>query len=391
MPSLRRSSLSYVLSRAGRIAFGATILAAAAVFAGVTAGPADPVPSRSHLSWPTKCVTDTPQRPDGRWIFSELRALRARVWVGALVWSQVALSRPSNPTNPSDPAYAWPESVDLAVRNAGANGIEPVLYVNGFPGWSNGGRDHTWVPANPADYGNFMAAAVRRYPQVRRWIAFGEPSHFVNFQPQGGNGRRAPRLYARLLDAAYGAMHAVRRDVIVIGGNVHPAGWNDRTTTAPDTFIRHMVLPNGRRPRMDMFGINPFTERPLDIALPHRAGRVDFNDLDWLVRQLDRYWPRRRLQVFIEEFGWNTEHRASGWLYVVSRRRQAARLTRAFRLAAKLGRINTMCWFQLYDAPPNRQGGVWLNWTSGLHTFDGTRKPSWSTFARVPSGPRRTR
>ena len=72
------------------------------------------------------------------------------------------------------------------------------------------------------------------------------------------------------------------------------------------------------------------------MALPHRPGRVDFNDLDWLVRQLDRYWPRRRLQLFIEEFGWNTEHEASGWLYVVSRRKQAARLTQAFRIAAQI-------------------------------------------------------
>jgi hypothetical protein len=50
-----------------------------------------------------------------------------------------------------------------------------------------------------------------------------------------------------------------------------------------------MVLPNGRRPWLDMFGVNPYTERPLDMTLPHRAGRLDFNDLDWLVRQLDRY------------------------------------------------------------------------------------------------------
>ena len=92
-----------------------------------------------------------------------------------------------------------------------------------------------------------------------------------------------------------------------------------------------MVQANGRRPRMDMFGINPYTERNLDMKLPHVAGRVDFNDLDWLTRQPTASYPGRRLQLFIEEFGWNTEHAASGWLYVVSRKKQAARLTRAFR------------------------------------------------------------
>ena len=233
------------------------------------------------------------------------------------------------------------------------------------------------MATNPADYGDFMAAAVARYPQVRRWIAFSEPSQRLNFQPQGGGGRLAPRLYARLLAAAYGAMHAVRHDVVVIGGNVHPSGLNDESTTAPDTFLRNMVLPNGRRPKLDMFGINPYTERRLDMALPHRPGRVDFNDLDWLGRQLHRYYPNQRLPIFIDEFGWNTEHEATGWLYIVSREEQAARLTRAYRMASRLPRINTMCWFQLYDAPPDRNGTMWLNWTSGLRTVRGARKPAW--------------
>jgi hypothetical protein len=307
-----------------------------------------------------------------------------------LWWSQIAPTQPTNPRSPADPAYEWPANLDVAVKKARTYRIEPVLYVNGFPGWSNGGRDQTWVPKKPRDYADFMAAAVARYPQVRRWIVFAEPSHALNFQPQGGKGKRAPRLYAQLLDAAYRAMHAVRRDVVVVGGNVHNAGSNGAVNTAPDTFLRYMVLPNGRRPRMDMFGLTPYTERPLDISLNHVTGRVDFNDLDWLTRTLDRYWPRRRLQLFIEEFGWNTEHEATGWLYVVSREKQAAKLTQAFNIAAKFRRINTMCWFQLYDAPPSKSGDMWLNWTSGLRTFQGVRKPSWRAFSRVPSGPPRT-
>jgi hypothetical protein len=262
-----------------------------------------------------------------------------------------------------------------------------VLYVNGFPAWSNGGRAEMWAPRDASDYGDFMAAAVRRYPQVRRWIAFSEPTNYVNFRPQGGNGRVAPRLYARLLDAAYGAMHSVRRDVVVIGGNVHPAGFNDETTTAPDTFLRYLVLPNGRRPRLDMFGINPYTERPLNMRLQHRPRRIDFDDLDWLLRQLDRYWPRRHLRLFIDEFGWNTEHEAQGWLYHVSRRQQAARLRKAYALAANLRRVDTLCWFQLYDSPPDRNSTQWLNWTSGLRTWDGVKKPAWFAYGRVPSGP----
>jgi hypothetical protein len=63
-----------------------------------------------------------------------------------------------------------------------------------------------------------MAAAVARYPQVRRWIAFSEPSQRLNFQPQG----------------------------------------------------RSSICS-----------------------------------------------PNQRLPIFIDEFGWNTEHEAIGWLFVV--------------------------------------------------------------------------
>jgi len=336
---------------------------------------------------PSKCVTEATAMRRGKPSFPELRRLGARVWSGGLSWATVAPTRPADPTSPDDPTYRWPKSLDRALASAEANGIEPVLNVSSFPPWSNGGRDSAWAPTRPHDYADFMAAAVAKYPQVRRWIIVSEPSTLYNLRPQGGNGRTAPRLYARLLDSAYAAMHRVRKNVIVIGGGVHPYGLNDAYTTAPDTFITNMVLPNGRHPRLDMFAINPYTERALDLRLGKRRLRVDFDDLDWLKRRLDQLWPHRRLKIFIDEFGWNTEHEALGWLYYVSRKKQAANLRKAYALAAKVGRIDTMCWFLLYDDPPERNSQQWLNWTSGLRTWSGVRKPAWQAFARVSRGP----
>ena len=319
----------------------------------------------------------------------ELRRLGARVWSTGLSWAEAAPQRPTDPTSPDDPAYRWPAALDGELSQAVANGIEPVVNVSGFPSWANGGRNSAWAAKDPKDFADFMAAAVQKYPQVRRWIILSEPGNFYNFRPQGGNGRTAPHLYARLLDAAYGAMHAARPDVVVIGGGVHPYGLNDEHTTAPDTFIANMVLPDGRRPRLDMFAINPYTERPLRMTLGKRRLRVDFDDLDWLGRRLDRLWPGRHLKIFVDEFGWNTEHEALGWLYYVPRKKQAADLPKAYALAAKFGRVDTMCWFLLYDQAPKRDTGQWLNWTSGLRTWRGARKASWTTFRRVPPGPRR--
>jgi hypothetical protein len=363
---------------------GVIILCAVGV---VRVAPAHPVPQAARA--PSKCISGESGTHNGRSIFPELRRLRVRVWSTGIFWPSIAPTRPANPTSPDDPAYQWPVELDRSFNQARANGIESVAWVLGFPAWSNGGKDNRWAPEDPKDFAKFMTAAVRRYPQVRRWILLPEPTSSLNFMPQGGKGRRAPRLYAQLLDAAYGSMHAARRNVVVIGGNMHPYGYNDEFTTAPDRFLRYMVLPNGRRPRLDMFGINPYTQRPLNMALSHHARGVDFNDLDWLLKQLDRYWPKRHLQVFIDEFGWNTEHESLGWLYVVSRRKQAEKIARSFRLAARLGRINTMCSFLLFDTPSAKQDGKFINWTSGLRTWNGVRKPAWRVFGRLPRGPSR--
>jgi hypothetical protein len=351
-----------------------------------TAASAQPLTPRKAVRAPSKCI-DAPPTHEGKSILPELRRLGVRVWSSGISWASIAPTRPTNATDPRDPVYRWPTELDAFLTAARKAGIGAVLYVNGFPAWSNGGRDPSWVAKNPQDYADFMAAAVHRYPQVRRWVVFSEPGNYVNFKPQGGRGRRAPRIYARLLDAAYGAMHAARPNVVVIGGNVHPAGENDETTTAPDTFIANMVLPNGRRPRLDMFGINPYTERPVNLALPHRAGRVDFDDLDWLSRRLHTLWPTRHLKIFVDEFGWNTEHPAQGWLYYVSRKEQALNLRKAYASAAKLSTVDTMCWFLLYDTPPEKKGQYWWNWTTGLRTWNGIRKPAWRAFARLPRGP----
>jgi hypothetical protein len=368
-------------------------LLAAAVVGTALAASSRIVPAQNRVARaaapPSKCVMQSSPIRHGRTIFPELRKLGARVWSGSLSWASVAPKRPAHPTSPKDRAYKWPKSLARALAAAKANGIEPVLNITGFPSWSNGGRGMQWAPKHPRDYANFTAAAVAKYPQVRRWIIVSEPGNIYNFAPQGGNGKTAPRLYARMLDAAYAAMHRARRNVVVIGGGVHPYGLNDAYTTAPDTFIANMVLANGRRPRLDMFSINPYTERPLNLKLRKRALRVDFDDLDWLKRRLDQLWPSRHLRIFVDEFGWNTEHEAIGWLYVVSRKQQADSLRRAYHLAAKLGRIDTMCWYQLYDAGSRRNRTQWLNWTSGLRTSSGARKPSWWAFRSVPPGPRR--
>jgi len=110
--------------------------------------------------------------------------------------------------------------MDRIIREARAHRMRVLLMLFGAPRWANGGRSPEYAPRRPADFADFARAAARRYPAVRRWMIWGEPSRWHNFrpltrQPLGtpitSRQARAPKRYARLLDGAYGQLKAERR------------------------------------------------------------------------------------------------------------------------------------------------------------------------------------
>jgi hypothetical protein len=121
---------------AGRHGARAVILLAVLSTIATAGGSARSLP----LRYPSKCINDAPTHK-GRSILPELRRLGVRVWSSGISWAAIAPTRPANPTDPGDPAYRWPAKLDAFLTAARATAIEPVLYVNGFPAWSNGGRD----------------------------------------------------------------------------------------------------------------------------------------------------------------------------------------------------------------------------------------------------------
>ena len=87
-----------------------------------------------------------------------------------LTWNRTAPARPADATDPSDPAYRWPADIAAALAAAPRHGLDVALLVTGAPGWSNRGRDAIWAPASAQDFDDFLTAAARRYPRVRRWM-----------------------------------------------------------------------------------------------------------------------------------------------------------------------------------------------------------------------------
>jgi hypothetical protein len=313
--------------------------------------------------------------------------LGAGIFQYTLRWDTVAPARPARPADPADPAYRWPAELDTAVREGARYGMRVAVTLMGAPRWANGDRPANWAPVRPSDFATFAAAASRRYPRVHHWLIWGEPTKARNFRPLApdhgrplhGRGLRGPRRYAGILDAAYAALKRVSRRNLVIGGNTYTVG-----TVAPLHFIRALRLPSGRPPRMDLWGHNPFSLRAPDLARrPLGHGVADFDDLDTLVRALDRAMRHaplrreRRLRVFISEYTLPTGHPNVEFNFHVTEATQARWIARALRIVRGWRRLYTFGYQGLYDDPV-RPGHDQVE--RGLLRRDGTRKPAYAAF-----------
>jgi hypothetical protein len=341
------------------------------------------VPATADARFSRKKAIWGPTQVDGVSQFPIYRDLGAGIFQMQLNWAQVAPTKPVRAADPDDPAYRWPADVDYAISEGRRFGIRVALMLSGAPRWANGGRSSEWAPRNAKDFGRFARAAARRYDDVRHWMIWGEPSRQANFKPMPRFEATGPRRYARILDAAYASLKRESRRNLVVGGNTFTTG-----DVTPRQFIRSMRLPNGRPPRMDLYGHNPFTVRSPDLEKgPLGHGYADFSDLDTLVRWIDRNLERRRsgrpIRLFLSEFTLPTDHPNYEFNFWVTREVQARWLAAALRLTRRWDRIFTLGWIGLYDEPPNGPGGTAGDEVNrGLLEWDGDRKPAYRAFKR---------
>ena len=325
---------------------------------------------------------------NGRSQFPIYRDLGVGIWQSRINWPNVASTRPAHPRDPLDPAYHWSAELDDAIARGKRVGIQTALAVSFAPRWASGHDAPQWAPKQPSDFADFAYAASKRYPSVRQWIIWSEPTRAENFMPLIPEKRdrpltrrmkRAPHLYARILDAAYGALKSRSRRNLVIGGNSFTTG-----DISSLNWIRNLRLPSGKPPRMDLYGHNPFSaRRPLLNRPPLGHGFADFSDLDLLARWVDRWLahPRGkgRINFFLSELFWPTDHANHEFNFWVSQRTAASWLTDALRTTRRWSRIYTLGWYALYDDPPNAKGDE-VN--RGLLTFRGKKKPAYLAYKR---------
>jgi hypothetical protein len=325
-----------------------------------------------------KAVWGLPFR-DGESMFPRYRDLGVGLFQTQAHWDQIARKRPDHPSDPTDSAYDWPKYLENEIEEAERWGMEVTIQLIGAPAWANGGRSWRWAPDEAEYFEDFVTAISRRYPTVSHWMVWGEPNRKPNFAPFTAapptatrltkKQARAPRRYALLVDSAYEAVKTLDPADLLIGGSTYFSG--GKGNIRPYPWIRYMKLPDGSRPRMDMWGHNPYSYRKPNLRnRPSPLGRVDFSDLRRLGRALNRAFPGSPLPLFLSEFGIPTAY-DQDFKFSVSEETAAKWTRAAMRIVRGWDRIYTLGWSVPVDTHRNPQG---------LLDFGGDPKPAYDAF-----------
>ena len=325
--------------------------------------------------------------------------VRVNLWWGGP--NGVARRRPTNASNPADPAYDW-STYDRTVRYANAYKMATIFTVIGTPTWANASRGWNAAPSSPADLQAFVTAAARRYSgtyklpdgttnvRVSKWIAWNEPNNPVFMKPQwvpatGGKWVVQSAIdYAKICNAVVRGVKSVNVASKVACGVTSPRGNNQpgtsRTSTSPLAFLRAMKKAGARG--FDAYAHHPYygspSETPATKPPPGKRGQpptaVTLGNFEVLTQELARLYGNVR--VWVTEYGYQTN--PPDKQYGVSPARQALYMKQAWTKLAASPRVDMMIWFLLRD-----EGRVGAGWQSGLYTVSGARKPAREVFERL--------
>ena len=387
---------THVLACAGVIAviIGAATLATAAPGPTVKARPAGLSPIAGIQD--DRIVGDP--NPDARVrMLADAGAALVRV---DMRWDLVARSRPANPVNPADPAYAWGQ-YDAIVAAARKYHVEVLFSVYGTPSWA---ADPS-VPFDPdfenwsirprasTDFGAFGEAAARRYAPlgVHKWEAWNEPNIPLFLRPQytrKGNKwvPASPATYSALLKDFYAGVKRADPASAIAGAVTAPAGNRcpscpldaPPVRVTPDDFIAALNAP-GLRPPMDAVSHHPYPFRAPTNTTPPRRNYVDLYNLDVLIKAIDRTYLRGK-RVWLTEYGFGTR-KVPQYPYAFGLANQGPFIADAYRRAKANRRVGLLVYYFLQDHP---------QWASGVLAQDGRPKPGYQAiglpFASTTTG-----
>jgi hypothetical protein len=320
-------------------------------------------------------------------------------------WRGIVATKPATPTNPVDPAYDF-GSLDNAIEDARASGLDVFLTVLNAPSWAEGPNRSqdaaagTWKP-NPSDLGDFGQALARRYsgsflglPRVRFFQAWNEPNLSEYLTPQWGAGNRAqsPSWYRRMLNAFYAGVKKGQPRAKVLTAGIAPNGDPPGgLRMRPLIFLRHLFCLNNKlgptkcptKPRLDVLADHPITTSggPHTHALSQNDVFVaDFPKVRRLLRAAERAGhvrPRGRHLLWVTELWWITNPPNQS-PFSFSPSQQARWIEEAFYMLWKQG-VNVVVNMEIRDTQYQPQNPL-ATIQTGVYFFDDRPKPSARTF-----------
>ncbi|HEY3962501.1 MAG TPA: cellulase family glycosylhydrolase [Gaiellaceae bacterium] len=325
-----------------------------------------------------------------RWSNDRLTNLAAAATAGASVihtnanWATVAPTRPANALNGDDPAYQLAD-LDQLVAASAQNGMRVMVTIVGTPKWANGGQTANHMPRKLSDLTAFARMLATRYNghnghgTVSLWSVWNEPNLQLFLTPQfSGKTIVSPGLYAKLYKAAYAGIKVGNPSATIAIGETSPEGRDkpiaikgQGQSVAPGTFARLLARTKGLK-------FNAWAEHPYPTATNGKAlglaryPNVTLPNLPLFEKNL-RALFHRQVPIWITEYGHQTKPaQPKGVTYA----QQATYAKQALTYAKNDPNVQMFVWFTLRDSATNP-------WKSGLEQANGTRKPSFASFASL--------
>ena len=317
-------------------------------------------------------------------------------------WRTIAPTEPLIPTNPNDPAYKW-GTLDAAVADANARGLDPLLTVSLAPNWAEGPnrpgnvRAGTWKPDEDA-FGQFGQAVAARYgSQVRYYQAWNEPNIYTFLMPQyeGGQNTGAD-IYRRMLNAFYDGVKTADPDGKVISGGTAPYGEEPGgRRTRPLIFARNLLCLNGDneptqncnvKAKFDAYAHHPIntTGGPsLSAANPDDVSTPDVKNLVKVLRKAEKAGTpgtAGRHDVWLTEFWWETNppDPCTG-VGVKKHKRWIRQALESFEKQGAKVAINFLIRDETYEENP---GCGRATFQTGAFYDNGKKKPAFEAFKK---------
>ena len=253
-----------------------------------------------------------------------------------LLWSDVERPAKGEYQDRLVPGKSSWANYDRIVNLAQQKGIQVIFRIDTTPTWARppGVSKIETPPVNDQDFGDFVAAVVKRYKgRVHYYQIWNEP----NLAFEWGNRVASPAEYVHLLRIAYIRAKEVDPSVVILSAALAPTVENSNRATPDVTFLQGMY-DAGAKPYFDVLSTNAYGLRdgPDDLRI-NQPNDVNFSR-PILLRQIMVRNGDAGKPIWASEIGWNSL--PANWPEVplygsVSRETQAAYTVRAYQRAAE--------------------------------------------------------